>query len=190
MAGVGKRWRAYARGILKALGWLFTLAVCLLVLGAAFLLVSPRFGIRAHPVLSGSMEPALKVGGLVLCRQVSVEEVEVGDIIGFNTPGGQKVTHRVIEITEGDGKRWFRTKGDANEDPDPDVFSIPGGKVDKVVFHLPYAGYISSFLGSKAGFFIFVMVPGVMLLSLFGYDLWKAAAELRKGRAEEKRDGG
>jgi signal peptidase len=136
------------------------------------------------------MEPALKVGGLILCRQVPVEEVEVGDIIGFNTPGGQKVTHRVIEITESDGKRWFRTKGDANEDPDPDVFTIPGGKVDRVVFHLPYAGYVSSFLNSKAGFFIFIVVPGVILLSLFGYDLWKAAVEIRKGRAGEKRDGG
>lgn len=185
----GTRSPAPLRWILKSLGWLLVIITCVLVLAAAFLFVSPRFGLQAHPVLSGSMEPALKVGGLVICRKIPVEEVKVGDIIGFVNQNGVKTVHRVIEISENDGKIWFRTKGDANEDPDPETFSIPEGKVDKVVFHIPYAGYLSGFLRSRTGFLLFIACPGAILILMFALDIWKAVAELREERKKGEGSG-
>ena len=173
--------RSPLRKALRVLEWVATVLLALIILAAAFLMLAPRFGMSAHPVLSGSMEPALKVGGMVVCRKIPVEEVKVGDIIGFNSPGGDKVTHRVIDVVEQDGKRWFRTKGDANEDPDPDLVAISGEKVDKVVFHLPYLGFVSRFMQSRLAFLVFICAPTLILLILFGRDLWVAVAEFRKG---------
>lgn len=177
----GRQRRPAWRRVLKALEWAVALIVSALVLLAAFLMVAPRFGLSAHPVLSGSMEPALKVGGMIICRDIPVGEVKVGDIIGFNTPNGQKITHRVIDIVEEEGgKRWFRTKGDANEDPDPDLVSISTERVDKVVYHLPYLGFFSSFMQKKLAFLVFICAPALILLVLFSRDLVKAVEELKR----------
>ncbi len=170
------------RKALRVMEWAATIVLALVVLAAAFLMLAPRFGVSAHPVLSGSMEPALKVGGLIFCRKIPVNEVEVGDIIGFNAQQGEKVTHRVIDVREEDGKRWFQTKGDANEDPDPDLVAIGEEKVDKVVYHLPYLGFFSSFMQSKLAFLVFICAPAFILIVLFGRDLWVAVGEFREGR--------
>lgn len=177
---VHKKLQTTWKKALKALEWAATLLISLLVLMAAFLMVAPRFGLKLHPVLSGSMEPALKVGGLVFCRSVPVAEIREGDIIGFNAPDGGKVTHRVIAMKEEEGKLWFQTKGDANEDPDPDLVSISGEWVDKVVYHLPYLGYLSSFMQTRLAFLFLICGPAAILIFLFGRDIWTAAAEMRK----------
>ncbi len=178
-----RKGRAIARAALRVLEWSTIIVLAIFILLAAFLMVAPRFGMSAHPVLSGSMEPALKVGGMIICRDVHVSDVKVGDIIGFNAPDGRKVTHRVIDIVEEDGKRWFQTKGDANEDPDPDLVSISSEKVDKVVFHIPYLGFFSSFMQSKLAFLVFICAPALILMVLFGKDLVKAVGELKREKA-------
>jgi len=178
------------RKAFKVMGWVATLLVALLVLMAAFLMVAPRFGLEAHPVLSGSMEPALRVGGIILCKEVPVSEVEVGDVIGFNAPGGMKVTHRVIDIIDEDGKRWFQTKGDANEDPDPELVSISGETVDKVVYHLPYLGFFASFMRSRAAFLVFICGPALILVILFSRDIWVSVQDLRRERKKRATDAG
>ncbi len=178
--------------LLRFLEWVLTFALALVFLFAAFLMIAPRFGMQAHPVLSGSMEPSLKVGGMILCRSVPVEEIGVGDVIGFNTPDGTKVTHRVIAIEDEDGKRWFQTKGDANEDPDPSLVSITDDKVDKVILHLPYIGFFVRFMRTRFAFFLFMCVPATLLFLIFGRDLWKGIVELReeKRKAESRLGGG
>ncbi len=180
--GAGKR-RSPLRRALRAAEWAATLAVALLVLLAAFLMVAPRFGLELHPVLSGSMEPTLKVGGLVFCRSVPVADVREGDIIGFNSPQGDKVTHRVISVKEENGRLWFQTKGDANEDPDPDLVSINGEWVDRVVYHLPYLGYLSSFMRTRLAFLLLICGPAAVLVFLFGRDIWVAVADMRRKSA-------
>lgn len=188
--GQEKSRRPGLRKAIKILGWAATLLVAVFVLLAAFLMVAPRFGLEVHPVLSGSMEPALRVGGIILCKEVPVSEVAVGDVIGFNAPGGMKVTHRVIDIIDEDGKRWFQTKGDANEDPDPELVSISGETVDKVVYHLPYLGFFASFMRSRAAFLVFICGPAAILVILFGRDIWVAVQDLRREGKKRVTDGG
>lgn len=73
-------------------------------------------GVEAYTILSGSMEPTLYTGDLVL---VSTKETEIqrDDMIAFRM-GGNIVVHRVIEVREGE---QYVTKGDANQQADLDL---------------------------------------------------------------------
>ncbi len=108
--------------------------------------------------------------------------VKVGDIIGFQRESGQRITHRVIAIEDRDGKLWFQTKGDANEDPDPEFVSATGAKIDRVIFHLPYLGFAAKFMRSRWGFFAFIAVPALLLILIFGKGIWDGVREERKKR--------
>ena len=70
---------------------------------------------------SGSMTPALRVGGVAVLWPEPVSSVRAGQIIAVHPPGaGNEVRiHRVIAVTDRDGQVWVRTKGDANNAPDP-----------------------------------------------------------------------
>jgi hypothetical protein len=59
--------------------------------------------------------------------------------------------------------------------------AISEEKVDKVILHLPYVGFFSSFMQSRLAFLLFICAPTLILLILFGRDLWVAVAEFRKG---------
>ena len=78
------------------------------------------FGYRTYIVSSGSMEPYLKVGDIILVDKVdSAQEIKVDDIITFTQGDGKDITHRVIEIKDVNDNRSFVTKGDNNNDNDP-----------------------------------------------------------------------
>ena len=65
-------------------------------------------------VVTGSMEPAIKVNSLSICKTVDIDDVEVGDIVAFEY-AGELITHRVIEkTTNSAGNTILHTKGDAN----------------------------------------------------------------------------
>ena len=76
-------------------------------------------GYSCFKVITGSMEPELSVGDLILTKRVSASDVEVNDIISFysQSPGmiGNIITHRVVDKLVGeDGTVRLLTKGDAN----------------------------------------------------------------------------
>lgn len=102
-------------------------------------------------VMSGSMEPELKVGDLVILGPA--DNVVVGDIIAFETPRGNpafpdRLIHRVAEYDQ-QGAR-YTTKGDANEDSDP--FAVGTESVLGVYkYRVPYGGYAILFFQSKYG---------------------------------------
>ena len=100
--------------------WVSSIVLALAVLVAIFGLLLPSiFSSRLVVVYSGSMEPALPVGSLLVISLVEPTSITVGDIIAYHPPANPNVliTHRVIEIKNG-GTLTFCTKGDANEIPD------------------------------------------------------------------------
>lgn len=171
---MGKMIRKIVKGLEIAI-----LVVAISLVG--FMFFGPRFGWSVHPVLSGSMEPALKTGGVIVTKLVPLEEIKVGDIICFQLDHQIIVAHRVIRIFEREGKPWFQTKGDANEEPDLNLVSSKGGEIAKVVFYLPYLGYLVSFVKSKLGFLIFVVILGTLIAWCIR-DLWKAILEEKEKR--------
>lgn len=75
------------------------------------------FGYTARIVVSGSMEPEIKINSLTIIKKCNIEDIKENDIVCFNF--SQDVVHRVIEVTTNDnGKTVLHTKGDANDEAD------------------------------------------------------------------------
>lgn len=85
------------------------------------------FGYTIQRISSGSMEPELKVGDIILSKKVSSpDELKIDDIITFK--GGAEydhnnVTHRIIiaPIKDESGNYFLTTKGDANDVSDAEI---------------------------------------------------------------------
>jgi signal peptidase I len=91
---------------------------CVAWLVLAVVVVSGVTGWDRQVVVSGSMQPSLEVGDLILTEPLGDEAAEQGDVITFRTPAGELVTHRVAAVLE-DGS--LRTRGDANASMDSDL---------------------------------------------------------------------
>ena len=100
-------------------------------------------GYKPVAVYSGSMQPTIPVGGLVLDRAIPARQVAIGDVITFSDPyvKGRLVTHRVVDILQTPRGLAYRTKGDANPGRDPWTIRL-AGQVGRVSFGVPVAGYI------------------------------------------------
>lgn len=100
------------------------------------------FGIGAAVVLSGSMEPELSVGDLLIVARRG--DYQVGDVIVFQN-GRSAVTHRIVSA-RGD---TFITQGDANNTQDP---PITGDQIKgAVVLAIPKVGNVFIWIKTPAG---------------------------------------
>ena len=68
------------------------------------------WGYKPLVIVSGSMEPILKVGGILYYKNVSLDEYKKDDILVYRIPD-HNVSHRIVEIN----KNSFLTKGDVND---------------------------------------------------------------------------
>lgn len=144
------------------------LAIGLLAaIGIVLVGVAPTaLGYETFTVYSGSMEPAIKVGALAVVKGVPSAQFRPGDVITYRTPNQPDVviTHRVVSIVQTeDGRRQYRTKGDANPTEDI-VFIDPGAVLGKVQYSVPYGGYIVEFSKSIPGRLLLLVLPAVLLL--------------------------
>ncbi|MGH8913394.1 MAG: signal peptidase I [Acidimicrobiia bacterium] len=101
--------------------WLWFLAACVLVT-----LVPLAFGWQPYVIITGSMEPGINAGDVVLVSPHPDIDTTVGRVVGFEDPArpGHILTHRVVTINE-DGT--LTTKGDAN--PTADSAPVPAESV-------------------------------------------------------------
>jgi signal peptidase len=156
------------RRVVSALALLGLIAIVLpFVVYAVPELVGAEY---SYTVLSGSMEPTLQPGDVIIVNSVPASAIGKGDIITYSASGADRpTTHRVIEVVQQDGTRAFRTQGDANEDPDQSLVT-PGsiqGKVMSVGGHLlvvPYMGYVLQFANTQYGFVLLLVLPLTLLI--------------------------
>ncbi len=164
-------------------------AILLLILGG-FARSGKAFlgGYRSLIVLSGSMEPAMPIGGVVITKAADPASIKVGDIITFtgtvsdspeqNSPF---VTHRVVEIlNEGEGLS-FVTKGDANNTTD--VNPVAASRVvGRVVLVIPWLGYLSDFVRSFWGWLVMIVLPATIIVVWELFEIAQATKKLVKAR--------
>lgn len=158
-------------------------------------------GYRFFYVITGSMEPTIEAGSLIIIKKVDPETLEEGDIIAYisRDPAiyGMVNTHRVVKIYEDEerGGREFTTKGDANNEVD--ILRVtPGDIQGKVIRYSNSAKWLSIFLvfiNTKAGFFVVVLVP-VMMFTVFSVrgfvkEFQKAALDAAKAAIEKAEKG-
>jgi signal peptidase I len=162
------------------------LALAILVLSLAFItFMAPRFGWKIDVVLSGSMEPELKVGSVVITRPLEVESIKVGDIITFRSPVNERfTTHRVVSL-ENSPSFILHTKGDANEDMDPFIVGSQS-IVGKVCFNVAYLGYAIQFMKSRLGFLITLYLPGLIIVITEALNIWRELVKEKSTRVNQR----
>jgi len=162
----------------RIMQYLGTVFLVLIMVMAAFVLITPRFGWRIDTAVSNSMLPTLKAGDIVITQPIDPTSIKVGDIITYGSPiDGKVVTHRVVEI-RGHSRLLFQTKGDANEDPDP--YAVPPENiVGKVWFHIPLFGYVAQFLKRPLVLLLCVTIPGLIIIILETRNIWHVLSNER-----------
>ena len=108
----------------------------------------------SYTVMSGSMSPALHLGDLVIVKGEDFVYINIGDMVTVES-GEFTYTHRVVEKLEGDR---VRLKGDANEDPDPNLVES-SQIIGKVILVFPF-----SHLYTPYGFALTLLVPAALIV--------------------------
>ena len=143
-------------------------------------------------VTSGSMEPEISRGDLLIIRYRTPEEItngtidgKEGDIILYDTHGvwanpiEEEVVHRVVGkyYNDTEGMWYFYTKGDANDfvDPPSSVFvqsPVPEGKITGVVlFKIPWVGNIKLYLDESKLTIPLIVILGLALVISIVWDI-------------------
>jgi len=98
------------------------------IVGVAILLLGLTFvipGYDMYIVRSDSMQPVFAAGDIIVTappQSPPFGEIKVGTVVTFNR-GSETITHRIIGING----ELLTTKGDANEDPEPQPIDIEHG---------------------------------------------------------------
>jgi len=118
------------------------------------------------------MKPAINMGDLIITGPLNGPvngEIEPGTVVTYEYKR-ETITHRVQAI---DGTTLV-TKGDAAEDPDP--WSVTVSDVKGVyLFKIPYVGFVTSFVQSKLGWFLMIIIPAALLVFWLAKDIVKEA---------------
>lgn len=129
-----------------------------IALATLFAFVPTLFGSQVLIVTSRSMEPWVEVGGIVVTKATPVSSVGVGDVITFRHEGAPATTHRIVEVVErGGGSATFITKGDANEDPDPNPITV-SGSVAVAGMRVPVLGRVLAAVRTPFAALAFAMI--------------------------------
>lgn len=154
---------------------------------------SKLFGYYMYDVLTDSMTPTIETNSVILSKEVkNPDELKVGDVITFTAPSGvlagYNETHRIVEIVlKEDGTiDYFITEGDKyNPDYNPSVtvhtrdewHLSPSAVKAKYVKTAVFIGGLREFLSHWYGYVVLIVIPMLIVMSLFivGYVKEKAA---------------
>lgn len=149
------------------------------VLGATCLLLgllAVTAGVHLLVFRSGSMSPTIATGDLALTRTIAASELRVDDVVSVIDSGGNRVTHRVENIAEQGDQRQLTMRGDANERPDSEIYSV--NEAQRVFFVVPRAGYVVAWSTGPVG-----------LVLLGGYGAFLLSVLLRRKEGDDDAPG-
>jgi signal peptidase len=137
-------------------------------------------GYKPFIVLSGSMEPTIMAGDLIITKIVEPEEIAQGDLISFRVDKNTVVTHRVTDVQTANGLA-FLTKGDANTGADAQAVyaeDLEG------IYLTRFAGLgrFALFLQTPLGMLLFVITP---LCLFIVYDIMSRNRRNKKKSSRE-----
>jgi len=143
------------------------------------------FGYKNFVIVSGSMEPTIMTGDVILVKEVPQNEIQKRDIISFSQ-GGTNVTHRIIEIIQENGVTKYKTKGDNNNTEDKETITyeqIEG----KYQFKINQFGIIIDLLKSKVTLIVLILI--MILLYFYKGKINNKKQKRREKREQYKKDG-
>lgn len=141
------------RRIIKALLYIIIIPIILYNIALIYISIAnqneiPEFlKVKTFIIVSGSMEPELSEGDIIIVKKCEENDLKENDIISYRT-GQSEITHRIVQIeTTGKGKRYI-TKGDNNiiVDNEPVKYeNIEGKYIGKI----SYLGKVILFFNNK-----------------------------------------
>lgn len=148
-------------------------------------------GVSVMQVRTGSMEPEIPVGGIVITYKVKPSSLKVGDIISFYSNdtkiSGEINTHRIVGIRDSEsGEKIFLTKGDANDAVDEAaVFEVD--IVGKVIINVgTVGGSFLDVLRNPKIILIFIVLPLIFITMGEAVNLAKLIAEYKFSDKKDK----
>nr|WP_240898765.1 signal peptidase I [Kocuria sediminis] len=119
----------------------------LVVLALALAMLVPGvLGYERYVITGASMSGTFEKGTLAIESEVPVADLAVGDVITYLPPPDSGltglVTHRVLSVEPSETGPVFRTQGDANADPDPWTFQLPGPTQARLEYAVPHLGWV------------------------------------------------
>jgi signal peptidase I len=149
---------------------------------AATMLLPVAFGYQRYVITGGSMQGTYDRGSIVFDKAVPVSDLKVGDVITYTPPASTGidglVTHRIISVHHhGVQGTSFRTKGDANESPDPWRFQLDQPTQARVAFSVPFLGFGIAALSMVQVRMLVIGLPALLLAFVLIARLWRQAGE-------------
>jgi len=169
----------------KPLKFLYYFVVTCLFLIALLLIVSvfPITGnLKFLIVESGSMEPTIQTGAIVMVKPAS--DYEIGDVVTFKK-GEETVTHRLHDMEVVEGQTYFVTKGDANNAPDSEGIH-PQAVIGKVLLDIPYLGYVVDFAKKPVGCLAVLVLPALVIIGDEIRKIWREVKRIKKNKNKDK----
>lgn len=160
------------------IGFVVTVAVLM----AATMFPIPR-NYQIRIVKSGSMEPAIHTGSIVVIKPQA--GYGIGDIVTFGdaAKGAMPTTHRITDVRVESGSYFFKTKGDANDTADSG--EVPQSAiVGKALFSVPYAGFVIDAARKPIGFFFLIILPALIIAVEEISGIWKEIRKMRNKKSE------
>ena len=139
--------RLSRKKVLKIMNWAVFSALCLLLIWTIISIQITKgkgqipnvLGFQVFTVESGSMEPTLEIGAVIVSHKPKDPgNLQVNDIVTFRTLTNAVVTHRIIEVVNNNGSKAYRTKGDNPiNSPDQDLLT-PDRVIGVFVAKMPF----------------------------------------------------
>lgn len=145
------------------------------------------FGYKPFIVLSGSMEPKISVGDLIIVKEVDPSKLKVNDVVAFRDPENFVITHRIINVVEESNDICFETKGDNNNVQDEGLTcsdSIEGkyySKISKI-------GNIILFIQNPLGFTIMMMLIFIICIFIYMFESRKVNRQMKLENEKELKE--
>ena len=120
-------------------------------------------GYRLFVVKSGSMEPTIPTGSLILSQPQP--SYGVGDVVTYGSliRKDSTITHRIVDVKTLGEAQYFVTKGDANPVADDQPIP-PSGILGKHQATIPLLGYPIGFASEPLGAVVLIIVPATIVL--------------------------
>ena len=143
-------------------------------------------GIKTYAIISGSMEPNINIGDIVVAKSIKNKEesIKVGDVISYRK-GQAVITHRITNIEKDEnGILRISTKGDNNNAEDSErilINNIEG----KVITVIPKIGYVTLVLKDKIVIIIIFVIAYIYIEQTEKIKKRKEERRLKRLRYEE-----
>lgn len=135
--------------ILKVIKYIILIFVLIYSLIILSIYVLPILKLNPLSVNSDNMEPDYKVGSLVLLREIDVTEIYTDDVIAYSS-NNEKYGYDISRIVgKNIEKRYFEIRDDNNSRTKGEVSYVR--VLGKVVYDIPYMGYVNNFIGETRG---------------------------------------